>query len=185
MKTTLGIVIGVIIGVIILVATLFLLFVLLILPATRQFSGEQTPTTVPLYSSPSTPAASTSSTVLPGETSLPAVNDVSFILNVTGVSGTDLSRTVSAEITNQGSIDAQNTRVKIEVFSNGSRVEINREEFLTKNLGTLGAGVPVTSEVSLSFSPIDGAKILLKGATFNLTIYSDQKTQNFSYDYNP
>jgi hypothetical protein len=204
-KTTLGIILGVLIGFLILVLIIGLLTYYYFIPAVRQFSTGDTSTEVPVYSTSTTstpttsyvftpepsqttgtpPASTTTKTTvtIPSETQIP--NDVEFVLNIIEISGNSLSPTISAEITNAGSIDAQNTWAKIEVFSRGKRIKLGGEEFLRKDLGTLEAGIPAAADVTLSFSLSDASVILASGARLDLTIVSDQKTQNFSYNYEP
>lgn len=52
-----------------------------------------------------------------------------FSLLITGVTGSGLSRTVTADITNNGTDAANNVSAKIEVFSGGSRVQVNGQDF--------------------------------------------------------
>lgn len=205
MKTAFGIILGVFIGFLILVLIIGLLTYYYFIPAVREFSTGDTSTDVPVYSTSTTSAPATTfvftpepsqtnvplptqtpaQTTISTPTSPPIPNDVEFVLNIIEITGNSLSPTISAEITNKGSIDAQNTWAKIEVFSRGKRIKIGGEEFLRKNLGTLEAGVPAAADVTLSFSPIDAPVLLASGARLDLTIVSDQKTQNFSYNYEP
>jgi hypothetical protein len=188
-KTALGIILGVLAGFITLLVILALVIFLYIVPVVRQFSTEQMITPSPAYStapfsSPTPKPLMTSSPVQNPALPIPA-NDVNFTLNIKSVSGTDLSRRITAEMINTGSIDAQNTWVMIEVFSRGKGVKVNGQDNLRIYLGTLKAGVPTTSDVTLTFSPFDVPLILVSGATFNLSLSSDQKNQTFSYDYKP
>jgi hypothetical protein len=195
MKTALGVVLGIITGFLTLAAIIVFLIYLYIIPAFDQYSsiGSATPTST--YSTSTTtvsPPTTTpiftpgpTKTTLPAQTGTPVPNDVNFVLNITGVTGENLSRTVTADITNTGSIDALNTYAKIEVFSRGKRIKLNGQDYLSEDLGTLKAGAPATAQITLTFNPLDAPIILTSGARLYLTIYSDQKTQNFSYDYVP
>jgi hypothetical protein len=195
MKTALGVVLGILTGLLTLAAIIVLLIYLYLIPAIDQYSsaGSTTPTSTHSTSTATASPPTTTpiftpgptKTTLPPQNSTPLPNDVNFVLNITGVTGENLSRTVTAEITNTGSIDAQNTWAKIEVFSRGKRIKLNGEDYLRKDLGTLKAGAPASAQITLTFNPLDAPIILTSGARLYLTIYSDQKTQNFSYDYVP
>jgi hypothetical protein len=183
MKTTLGIIIGAFAGFIIFLALIALFIYLYVVPKIDQFSTGQISTPTSTYTTTTTKVPP--STTLPKSTSLPSQPDVNFALNITDVSGSGLSRTISAQITNTGKTDAHNTWGKIEVFSGGNRIKINGQDSVRVDLGTLKAGSTVNSQVTLGFSFLDGPTVLARGATFKFTIYSDQKTQTFSYDYIP
>ncbi|MFC2013810.1 hypothetical protein ACFLU8_02890 [Chloroflexota bacterium] len=111
--------------------------------------------------------------------------EVKFEFAVTDISGSGLSRTITAQVTNTGDIDAHNVWGKVEVFSQGSMIKLGSKEFLRIDIGTITYGGTATTEVTLSFGLTDGLKILQNGATFVLTIYSDELTETFSYDYSP
>jgi hypothetical protein len=184
MNKILGIVLGVIIGIVALVLIIIVVIILWILPAINQNSSSQT-TTPAFTTTPTTLSTTIAKTTTANQTTAPAANDVSFSINITEISGTGLSRTITSQIRNDGSIDAQNCQARIEVFSGGNRIKISGQDFLIHPLGTLKAKVITTTRVTLSFSVFDAPLILANGATFNLTISSDQKTQTFSYDYTP
>jgi len=128
--------------------------------------------------SPTVPPPSPSPTV-------PLTADVKFELVVTDVSGTGLSRTITAQITNTGSSDAHNVWAKIEVSSQEARVKLDGQDYIRVDLGTIKAKETVTRQVTLNISAFDGLKIAMNGAQFVLTIYSDEHTQTLSYDYKP
>ena len=111
--------------------------------------------------------------------------EVKFEFAVIDISGSGLSRTITAQVTNTGDIDAHNVWGKVEVFSQGSRIKLEGKEFLRIDVGTITSGDTVTTELTLSFGLTDGLKISQNGATFLLTIYSDKVTETFSYDYSP
>ena len=111
--------------------------------------------------------------------------EVKFEFAVTDISGSGLSRTITAQVTNTGDIDAHNVWGKVEVSSQGSMIKLEGKEFLRIDAGTITSGDTVTIEVTLSFGLTDGLKISQNGATFMLTIYSDESTETFSYDYSP
>jgi len=111
--------------------------------------------------------------------------DVKFAFEITDISGSGLSRTVTARIINTGSADAHNVWGKTEAFSQGSRIKLSGKEYLSTDIGSMPAGGSITTEVTLSFSVMDGLKISQNGVTLNITIYSDEYTETFSYDYTP
>jgi hypothetical protein len=186
MKTTLGIILGVILGFLVLMAIVALLVFMYIIPAVSQTSITSFPAPSITYSPAPNSATPVPTVSKPSPTTTTSTgNDVNFVLNINSVSGTDFSRRISAELINTGTNNAQNTWVKVEVFSGGNKIKIKGEDFLRKDIGTLKAGMSTIQQVTLSFSPFDAAKLLLNGAAFNLTICSDQKTQTFSYDYKP
>ena len=112
-----------------------------------------------------------------------AATGVDFDLAITGISGSGLSRTVAAQITNLGTADAHNVWGKAEAFSDGSRIKLSGKEYLRVDVGTLKAGESTVKETTLSFSITDGLKIAQKGVLLELTVFSDEGTETFSYDY--
>jgi hypothetical protein len=192
MKTTLGIILGVIAGFIVLTAVIVILALTFVMPAFTEYSNQSTSAPVQDHETYTVPSTTTTSQIAPSSTQKPVsasttttINDVKFTLNILDVSGADLSRTVTAQLLNTGSIDATNCWVKIEVFSSGSRIKINGEEYQRIDLGTLKAGEPFITQVQMSFSVFDAPKMIKNGVTINITLYSDHKTQTFSYDYQP
>jgi hypothetical protein len=192
MKTTLGIILGVIAGFIVLTAVIVILALTFVMPAFTEYSNQSTTAPVTGHETFIPPSTSTSTQPAPSSTQKPiststttTSNDVNFSLNILDVSGADLSRTVTAQLLNKGSIDATNCWVNIEVFSSGSRIKINGEEYQRIDLGTLKAGEPSVTQVQMSFSMFDAPRMIKNGVNFNITLYSDQKTQTFSYDYQP
>lgn len=132
----------------------------------------------PLIPSPNPPSPTPNVT--------PAQNgEVKFELAVTETSGSGLSRTITAQVTNTGDIDAHNVWGKVEVFSQGSIIKIEGKEFLRIDVGTITSGDTVTTEVTLSVGLTDGIKISQDGATLVLTIYSDELTETFPNEYSP
>ena len=53
------------------------------------------------------------------------------------------------------------------------------------DIGTLSAGQNVVKQVTINFSLTDGLKITQQGVQFVLTIHSDERTETFTYDYQP
>ena len=111
--------------------------------------------------------------------------NVNFDFAITDINGTGLSRTVTSQVTNTGSTDAHNAWAKVEVFSQGASIKLSNSDFLRVDLGIIKAGTAVTKQVTLQFSLLDGLKITQSGAQLVLTIYSDENTQTFNYDYKP
>ncbi len=135
------------------------------------------PTTVlPTSTQPTTPVA-------PSPAAPAAI--VSFQLVVEHVSGTGLSRTVTAQVSNTGSADAHNAWAKVEVFSQGQRVQVSGQDYLRVDIGTIMAGATANAQATLGFSLADGFRIQQNGAQVLLTIYSVERTQTLTYDYRP
>ena len=154
-----------------------------------QYAGK-----APISSGQSTPPPSTSPTQTPtvkpttppSLVTSPSTNkNVNFDFAITDISGTGLSRTVTAQVTNTGSTDAHNAWAKVEVFSQGASIKLSNNDFLRVDIGIIKAGAAVTKQVTLQFSVLDGLKITQSGAQLVLTIYSDENTQTFNYDYKP
>ena len=122
----------------------------------------------------------------PMPSSLPSQSgDVKFGFAVTDITGSGVSRTVTAQVTNTGSADAHNVWAKVEAFSGGSRVRLSGQDYLRVDIGTLKAGGNVTKQVALSFSIADGLKIAQQGVHLELTMLSDGHSETFAYDYKP
>lgn len=184
MLKKLGIILGILIGALILIAVGALI---------GKYVFSQTPQAANQHpSSPSaTPATNTPTTTpttSPTLTNLPSESDkVDFALQITNINETGtLSRSITGEITNTGSIDAHNVNCKIEVYSNSKLININNgQSSISQALGTIKAGQTVTTTVDLTFGLFDGVSLTQNGATVNLQISSDEKTQVLSYDYKP
>lgn len=190
MKTIIGIILGVVLGAAIITGvSLWLIFS--VLPAGNQepHTGIATLTpssaaTVPLPSTSTLPVISP--TPPPATTQSPAQSNVNFSLNISNFNVSGLtSGTVNAQITNTGTADARNVWVKVQIISQGSIVKIGGQDYFRKDIGTMTPGETVNSQVTLSVSLADGLKIAQSGATFELTVYSDEKTQTLTYDYKP
>ncbi len=157
-----------------------------LLPITTQPSQNSEPKEVP--PSNQTPAPTTIPVPVPTPEPSPSPStpmDVKFGFTVTEISGSGLSRTISAQLSNTGTNDAHNVSAKVEVFSQDSRVKLGGKESLSVDIGTLKASATVTKQVTLEFSVFDGLKIQQNGAKFVLTVYSDEKTETLYYDYSP
>jgi cytoskeletal protein RodZ len=121
----------------------------------------------------------------PAPTSPTPEKTVEFDFDVADISLSGLTPTVTAQLSNTGNSDAHNTWAKAEVFSGGDRIKLGGEDYLRVDVGTLKAGETITKQVTLQLNVMDGLKILQSGAKFVLTLYSDEKTQEFNYDYKP
>ena len=126
------------------------------------------PTVAPTLASTSAPTAS-----------------VDFQIAITGLTGTGLSRTVNAQIANDGTAEAHNVWVKSEVFSQQQKIQLSGQDSLRVDVGTIKAGTTITSQANLSFNLLDGLRIQQNGARFVLTVNSDERTQTLNYDYTP
>lgn len=110
---------------------------------------------------------------------------MNFEIAITNVSGTGLSRAVTAHVTNTGSADAHNAWAKAEVFCRGQRIQMSGQDFLKQDLGTVKAQTTVIAQATLDFGFFDGLTILQHGAQVLLTVISDERTQTLTYDYKP
>jgi hypothetical protein len=143
------------------------------------------PGPVPQPTSPLSPTPTPTPSPAPAPSPAPQSGDVKFEFAVTDISGSGLSRTITAQVTNTGDADAHNVWGKVEVSSQGSKIKLGGNDYLRQDIGTIAAGETITVQVTLSFSFTDGLKLSQNGATFMLTIYSDEYTETFSYDYEP
>jgi hypothetical protein len=115
----------------------------------------------------------------------PAGDNVKFDFTLDDISGSGLSRTITAKLTNLGPGDAHNVWGKMEGFSKETRVKLNGKENIRIDVGTLKGGAAITRQLTLSFSLSDGLKILQNGARFVFTVYSDEHTQAMPHDFKP
>lgn len=157
-------------------------------------TGEGPTSVAPIPTPAPTPSPSPAPKPVPQPTPEPApspsqpsstVSNVEFEFAVTEISGSGLSRTISAQLTNIGTDDAHNVWAKVEVFSQDSRIKLSGEDFLRVDIGMLKGGTAVTKEVNIEFGILDGVKISQNGARFVLTVNSDENTQELYYDYQP
>ncbi len=182
-----GVITGILLGILILIAggTLLVKYavnqVSLASNQTNQTASSQTVTkptvTVPTNSTPvtpSTPAITSSSS-----------DKVNFDVRITNFTGDGLTRTITAEIANTSSQDAHNVNGKIEVYSGGKHITISGQSSISQALGAIKAGQKMTTQVDLTFGFFDGLTLAQNGATVNLVITSDEKTQTITFDYKP
>lgn len=148
------------------------------IPWQRQVSPPSNPAPQPAPSPGPAPAPSPEPAPSPG-------GEVNFSFAITDITGSGLSRTVTAQVANTGSADAHNVWAKVEASSGGSRVKLSGQDYLRVDIGTLKAGETITRQLALSFSIADGLKISQQGVHLALTIFSDENSGTFSYDYKP
>ncbi|OGN87213.1 MAG: hypothetical protein A2Z74_06380 [Chloroflexi bacterium RBG_13_46_9] len=116
---------------------------------------------------------------------LTVTDNVTFALEIISISGGGFSRSVSARLTNVGTADAHNVWGKIEAFYQSKKINLSGRDYVQKDIGLLAAGNSITTNVTLSFSIIDAIKISQNGVRLVLTVFSDEFTQIFYYDYAP
>jgi hypothetical protein len=197
MKTTLGVILGVILGAVIVIGVSVWLIFSVFSPGNQKSPSTVAAITPKPGVTSTVPSASTPSAIIPTITmpspvaNLPpaqssAQSNVNFDLKITNFAVSSMnSGTVDAQITNTGTGDAHNVWVKVEVISQGSIVKVGGQDYLRKDLGIVKAGQSLTSQVVINVSLADGMKIAQSGATFRLTVYSDEKTQTLNYDFHP
>ncbi|MDP2917391.1 MAG: hypothetical protein Q8O16_05615 [Dehalococcoidia bacterium] len=192
MKMTIGIVLGIICGIAVIiggtiVAINYIGSSLAQKPiATPPPAGITTPApkpppatiTAPIAPAPTTPAPA----LPPGAPPTMKVGIFEFTIKEMGGSG--LSRTITAQITNTSTSDANNVQVKMEVFSQQQRIMLSGQDYLMEDLGTVKAKTSVTRQINISLSLADGMKVAQGGgARFVLTVSSDKGTETLNYDY--
>jgi hypothetical protein len=111
--------------------------------------------------------------------------DINFEIKIINVSGTGLSRAVTAHITNKGSADVHNAWVKAQVFSLGQRIQLSGQDYLKQDLGTFRGQTTVITQATLDFGLSDGLTILQNGAQVLLSVFSDEWTETLTYNYKP
>jgi hypothetical protein len=195
MRTGRGIAIGAAAGLVVLAVGLGVLTLFGVIQLNHVSAPAPGPTSIPAASQTNVPSSLppggprpsqsptlTSSPISPAAT----VGQATFEISISSVTGTGLSRTITAQITNTGSVDAHNVRIKIEVSSGGSRVQLNgQDSYQSSNLGSLKAGATISPQATVSINPIDGLRVSQSGAQVIATIYSDDGTQSLSYNFGP
>lgn len=148
-------------------------------------SSTNTPTSSALSSTVPWISTTPSSTgVLSPQPINPATHSVYFDLNVTSfnISGAS-SATINVHVANTGPSDAHNVWGKVEVYCQGSIIKLDGQDYLRTDIGTIKAGTNLTTKAILNASLADGLRVLANGGTIKLTIFSDEKTQTYSYDF--
>lgn len=191
----LGIIIGVIVGVVILVIGIIVVLRLAspqALPAKPSPTVvSPTPSPVPKVTSPSpsptAPAPSPPAPTAPPAppVPVPTLKAGNWEFSIAGISGSGLTRTIAAQITNTNTTDANSVKAKIEVFSQQQRIQLSGQDYLTEDLGTVKAKTTVTRQVTVTLSLADGLKVVQNGARFVLTVTSDKGAETLNYDYKP
>jgi hypothetical protein len=146
------------------------------------------PATTTVSPAPGTPQPSptaTTTTTAPAATTTTAAPYVKLDFAINSITGSGMTRTVNAQVSNLGNEDAHNVYGVVQVTQSGSVVKINGQTSLTVQLGTLPAGTMTTVQQSISFSLLDGLKIQSSGATFAITLHSDEATATFTQFYQP
>jgi hypothetical protein len=110
---------------------------------------------------------------------------VTFEISITDISGSGLSRAVTAQVKNTGSADAHNAWIKVDVSSLGQRISLSGQDSLKLNIGTVKARSSITAKASLSLYLGDGLRVRQNGAQLLLTVTSDEHTQTLPYNYKP
>ena len=110
---------------------------------------------------------------------------MNFDIQITNVSGSGLSRAITAHVTNKGSADVHNAWTKAEVFSRGQRITISGQEFVRHDIGTINGQTTVIAQATLEFGLFDGLTIMQNGAQVLLSVCSDEWTETLTYDYKP
>ena len=142
-------------------------------------------TTSPAPGKPQPSPTATATTTAPAATTTTAAPYVKFDFVIQSITGSGTTRTVTAQVSNLGNEDAHNAYGVVQVTQNGSVVKINGQTSLTIQLGTLPAGTVTTVQQSISFGLLDGLKIQSSGATFAITLHSDEATATFTQFYQP
>lgn len=103
------------------------------------------------------------------------------------MTGTGLTRSVTAQITNTGNLDAHNVVGKVGVISGGKQITITSsgQTSVSQTLGTIKAGQTVDTRLDLTFALFDSLTLTQNGVNVSLIITSDEKTQTITYDYKP
>lgn len=196
-KTVIGIILGILAGIIIVLVGIvaagyfFGLSFFNGQASNKQALAPSPSLSSPLFSpTPTKPTSPSPTLVTPSATAASptptqASANVNFALNITSITGTGLTRTVAAQITNTGTADAHNAWAKVEVSSGSSIIKVNGQDNIRVDIGTIKAGQTITKQVDLTFSVLDGLAVSQQGAHFSLTINSDERTQTLTYDYKP
>jgi cytoskeletal protein RodZ len=110
---------------------------------------------------------------------------VKFEYEVTNVTGSGFTRTVSAQLKNSGTMDAHNVWVRVSASSGGSVIKMSGQNYLRVDIGTLKAASSVIKQVELSLNLVDALKVSQQGVRMEMTIVSDEYSETVYYDYLP
>ncbi len=94
-------------------------------------------------------------------------------------------REIPATLKNTGGDTAHNVEVTVRFYCDGDRIDINGEEYLSLDLGSLepGESETRTKEIDVGFG--GGLCIQNNGARIVFTVASDEKTMTLEETYNP
>jgi hypothetical protein len=124
------------------------------------------------------PAATATGTPIPAQT-------INIALEILSVEGSGFSRTVTGQLTNNGTVDLHNCSLKIEIHSGNKLIQNDSQPYIERYFNTIRAGTVVTDVVSIKLGLVDGINVQNNGASFTLTFKSDEKSQTFTYQYQP
>ncbi len=94
-------------------------------------------------------------------------------------------REVPAKLKNTGDETAHNVDVEVRFYCDGDRIDVNGQEYVSLDLGTLepGESETRTEEIDVGFG--GGLCIQNNGARIVFTVTSDEKTMTLEETYNP
>jgi hypothetical protein len=176
----LGILCGVVLGLVAIAGIVAGVVAFAIVPFAREVTS-QTLNPGPSGQNPIVSAVPATSSI-PSQTPAPAV---AFSLQVVDFSLNGFSADITAQVSNIGNADAHNIQARIQAISAGSLIQLNNLDSVMVPVGNLPARQATTVKTTLGLNFIDGLKVSSSGATIYLWLISDEKTQNFSYDYHP
>lgn len=187
MKMRLGMIVGVVLGVVILVAGGALLINYAVNQLSLTSNQPNQPPSSPSFKLPSVPTPSPSVIFTPFTPASTLSDRVNFNVQITNMTGTGLTRSVTAQITNTGNLDAHNVVGKVGVISGGKQITITSsgQTSVSQTLGTIKAGQTVDTRLDLTFALFDSLTLTQNGVNVSLIITSDEKTQTITYDYKP
>lgn len=108
--------------------------------------------------------------------------DVKFTPAITGITGSGLTRTVTAQLTNTGNITTHNTRVQVKAFCDDKVVKLNGMESITLNVDIIKAGETLIRSLPVSLSPFAAVKLARNGGRLEFTITSDEGSETVNYE---
>ncbi|MFW5935922.1 MAG: hypothetical protein ACOCSC_01405 [Candidatus Hadarchaeota archaeon] len=94
-------------------------------------------------------------------------------------------REVPATLKNTGEEAAHNVDVDVRFYCNGDRIDINGQEYISLDLGTLEPGESKTRTEEIDVGWGGGLCIQNNGARIVFTVTSDEKTMTLEETYNP
>ncbi|MFO7967295.1 MAG: hypothetical protein R6U44_06830 [Archaeoglobaceae archaeon] len=94
-------------------------------------------------------------------------------------------RKIPATLENTGGETAHNVMVTVEIYCNGERIDVNGEDYLSLDLGTLEPGESETRTEQIDVGFGGGLCIRNNGAKIVFTVTSDEKTMTLEETYDP